>query len=118
MGFKAEAPRIVNRGGVILTQVGKRSVTGIERRGMDIRGGEEDAGLPQEVRQQVGQDSPTTFEKVLDWRYRTDNCVKNYFYCNLRKGFKKINKFLTLPANRGKFREIKMTVLQKCIAVI
>lgn len=48
---------------------------------------------------------------------KTDNDVKNYFYCTLRRGFKKMNKYITQKKFKGAHKEIKMAVLSKCIAV-
>lgn len=48
---------------------------------------------------------------------RTDNCIKNHFYCTLRKALRRINKFINLPKNKGKYKEIKNIILSKVIAV-
>ncbi len=54
---------------------------------------------------------------------RTDNCVKNKFYSALRKGMRKINKFIVnlkrkLSSNKNIcIKEFKDVVLTKLIAV-
>lgn len=39
----------------------------------------------------------------FDYKFRTDNCVKNHFYSRLRKGLRKINKFID-DYNKTKFK--------------
>jgi len=48
---------------------------------------------------------------------RTDNCIKNHFYCTLRKALRRINKYINLSKNKGKFKEVKNIILSKVIAV-
>lgn len=54
---------------------------------------------------------------------RTDNCVKNKFYSTLRKGMRKINKYIVnlkrkLAVNKSVcIKEFKDIVLSKLIAV-
>lgn len=46
--------------------------------------------------------------------YRTDNCVKNHFYSNLRKAIRKLNK--TIADNfKPHIKELRPIVLYKII---
>lgn len=53
---------------------------------------------------------------VLPFLSRTDNAVKNHFYCRLRKGLKKINNALLV--SQGKLgKEFKPNILYRIVEV-
>lgn len=46
---------------------------------------------------------------------RSDNCIKNYFYSTLRRGLRRLNKFIVDERDRLKMRQIKPLLLHKII---
>lgn len=49
--------------------------------------------------------------------FRTDNSIKNHFYCTLRKAIRRVNRFLSEAPERWKVREFTSSLLSKIIAV-
>lgn len=66
----------------------------------------------------VGLKSHTSCQESKKiYRLRSDNCIKNHFYCTLRKAFRRINRFISENKNKVRQKEIKNIVLSKIITV-
>lgn len=65
----------------------------------------------------MGQDLAAHPRQVRARSLRTDNCVKNHFYSNLRKALRRINLFILQKKLPGEFRQIRPSILPKVIAV-
>jgi hypothetical protein len=65
----------------------------------------------------LGQNLTLPAWQVRMWLLRTDNCIKNHFYCTLRKAFRRVNRYISENKSKVRQKEIKNIVLSKIISV-
>lgn len=63
----------------------------------------------------MGRDFKKTGRKVLMVRCRTDNSVKNHFYSTLRRGMRKLNRFIA--GVKGNYKSMNSVLLSKIVNV-
>ena len=54
--------------------------------------------------------------KVLKFKFRTDNSIKNYFYSTIRRSLRRIGKFLGSKNSTEQMKDIKPSTLSKIFA--